>query len=878
MYRVTGVIQSQGRVVVAAWRGGAGAVRVVPSAAPRAVHTSAPARDKKGSKVPPLRDATGRPVATPEVKRAAAKVAGWKDTWDVPKASQKSQAGTQQGGSLRDIIQAHPEVLRPSSKQASSSSDSDAPTPRRPTRGASPTKAAAGKAKAAKKGISEVAAVKESVVNARNSKNGVAKKTPTAAAASGEAAVKEAAPKTEAAKEAAPKPEAAKEAAPKPEAAKEAAPKPEAAKEAAPKPEAAKEAAPKPEAAKEAAPKPEAVKETAPKPEAAKEAAPKPEAAKEAAPKPEAAKEAASKPEATAVKEAVPEATAVKEAVPEATAMKEAVPEVTAVKEAVPEATAMKEAVPEVTAVKEATTAAAVEPPGVPGVEATVEEAAVAEDTAGPSLAAAAAGAVAADVPLSTLSEQGTVGGGRVVAVIGAVVDVAFEGTLPPILSALEVTNRHPRLVLEVAQHLGGNTVRTIAMDGTEGLVRGQEVRDSGGPISIPVGAATLGRIINVIGEPIDERGPILAASRAAIHAEAPEFSEMSVEQEILVTGIKVVDMLAPYSKGGKIGLFGGAGVGKTVLIMELINNVAKAHGGYSVFAGVGERTREGNDLYHEMIESGVISLTDDTSKVALVYGQMNEPPGARARVALTGLTVAEYFRDQEGQDVLFFVDNIFRFTQAGSEVSALLGRIPSAVGYQPTLATDMGSMQERITTTTKGSITSVQAIYVPADDLTDPAPATTFAHLDATTVLSRGIAELGIYPAVDPLDSTSRIMDPNIIGPRHYSTARGVQKILQDYKSLQDIIAILGMDELSEEDKLTVSRARKVQRFMSQPFQVAEVFTGYEGKFVSLEETIRSFEEILAGKHDNLPEAAFYMVGGIEEAETKAQQLTATQ
>ncbi|XP_050698468.1 ATP synthase subunit beta, mitochondrial-like isoform X48 [Eriocheir sinensis] len=847
MYRVTGVIQSQGRVVVAAWRGGAGAVRVVPSAAPRAVHTSAPARDKKGSKVPPLRDATGRPVATPEVKRAAAKVAGWKDTWDVPKASQKSQAGTQQGGSLRDIIQAHPEVLRPSSKQASSSSDSDAPTPRRPTRGASPTKAAAGKAKAAKKGISEVAAVKESVVNARNSKNGVAKKTPTAAAASGEAA-----------KEAAPKPEAAKEAAPKPEAAKEAAPKPEAT--------AVKVAVPEATAVKEAVPEATAVKEAVPEATAVKEAVPEATAVKEAVP------------EATAVKEAVPEATAVKEAVPEATAMKEAVPEAVTVKEAVPEATAMKEAVPEVTAVKEATTAAAVEPPGVPGVEATVEEAAVAEDTAGPSLAAAAAGAVAADVPLSTLSEQGTVGGGRVVAVIGAVVDVAFEGTLPPILSALEVTNRHPRLVLEVAQHLGGNTVRTIAMDGTEGLVRGQEVRDSGGPISIPVGAATLGRIINVIGEPIDERGPILAASRAAIHAEAPEFSEMSVEQEILVTGIKVVDMLAPYSKGGKIGLFGGAGVGKTVLIMELINNVAKAHGGYSVFAGVGERTREGNDLYHEMIESGVISLTDDTSKVALVYGQMNEPPGARARVALTGLTVAEYFRDQEGQDVLFFVDNIFRFTQAGSEVSALLGRIPSAVGYQPTLATDMGSMQERITTTTKGSITSVQAIYVPADDLTDPAPATTFAHLDATTVLSRGIAELGIYPAVDPLDSTSRIMDPNIIGPRHYSTARGVQKILQDYKSLQDIIAILGMDELSEEDKLTVSRARKVQRFMSQPFQVAEVFTGYEGKFVSLEETIRSFEEILAGKHDNLPEAAFYMVGGIEEAETKAQQLTATQ
>ncbi|KAG0729151.1 ATP synthase subunit beta, mitochondrial [Chionoecetes opilio] len=457
---------------------------------------------------------------------------------------------------------------------------------------------------------------------------------------------------------------------------------------------------------------------------------------------------------------------------------------------------------------------------------------------------------------------------GQVVAVIGAVVDVTFEGELPPILSALEVTRREPRLVLEVAQHLGGNTVRTIAMDGTEGLVRGERVRDSGGPISIPVGAATLGRIMNVIGEPIDERGPISSVTVAAIHAEAPPFVEMSVEQQILVTGIKVVDMLAPYSKGGKIGLFGGAGVGKTVLIMELINNVAKAHGGYSVFAGVGERTREGNDLYHEMIESGVISLTDDSSKVALVYGQMNEPPGARARVALTGLTVAEYFRDEEGQDVLFFVDNIFRFTQAGSEVSALLGRIPSAVGYQPTLATDMGSMQERITTTTRGSITSVQAIYVPADDLTDPAPATTFAHLDATTVLSRGIAELGIYPAVDPLDSTSRILDPNVIGPRHYATARGVQKILQD------IIAILGMDELSEEDKLTVSRARKVQKFMSQPFQVAEVFTGYQGKFVTLQDTIRSFEEILEGKHDQLPEAAFYMVGSVEEAVQKATQL----
>jgi len=465
---------------------------------------------------------------------------------------------------------------------------------------------------------------------------------------------------------------------------------------------------------------------------------------------------------------------------------------------------------------------------------------------------------------------------GKIVAVIGAVVDVQFETNLPPILNALEVQNRSPRLVLEVAQHLGENTVRTIAMDGTEGLVRGQAVHDVGSPISIPVGAGTLGRIINVIGEPIDERGPIKTEHFAPIHAEAPDFVEMSVEQEILVTGIKVVDLLAPYSKGGKIGLFGGAGVGKTVLIMELINNVAKAHGGYSVFAGVGERTREGNDLYHEMIEGGVISLKDDSSKVSLVYGQMNEPPGARARVALTGLTVAEYFRDQEGQDVLLFVDNIFRFTQAGSEVSALLGRIPSAVGYQPTLATDMGSMQERITTTKKGSITSVQAIYVPADDLTDPAPATTFAHLDATTVLSRGIAELGIYPAVDPLDSTSRIMDPNIIGGEHYEVARGVQKILQDYKSLQDIIAILGMDELSEEDKLTVARARKIQRFLSQPFQVAEVFTGHPGKFVSLPETISGFQEILAGKYDIYPEAAFYMVGAIGDVVAKAEQLAA--
>merc|ERR1712080_537490 len=461
-----------------------------------------------------------------------------------------------------------------------------------------------------------------------------------------------------------------------------------------------------------------------------------------------------------------------------------------------------------------------------------------------------------------------------VVAVIGAVVDVQFEDELPSILNALEVQGAKGRLVLEGAQHLGENTVRTIAMDGTEGLVRGQNCVDTGTPIKVPVGPGTLGRIINVIGEPIDERGPVNAKHSAAIHADAPEFVDMSVEQEILETGIKVVDLLAPYAKGGKIGLFGGAGVGKTVLIMELINNVAKAHGGFSVFAGVGERTREGNDLYHEMIEGGVISLSDKTSKVALVYGQMNEPPGARARVCLTGLTVAEYFRDEEGQDVLLFIDNIFRFTQAGSEVSALLGRIPSAVGYQPTLATDMGTMQERITTTKKGSITSVQAIYVPADDLTDPAPATTFAHLDANTVLSRGVAELGIYPAVDPLDSTSRILDVNVVGQEHYTITRDVQKILQDYKSLQDIIAILGMDELSEEDKLVVSRARKIQRFLSQPFQVAEVFTGSEGKLVPLSETIKGFKMILSGELDHLPEVAFYMVGAIEEVIAKAERL----
>lgn len=463
---------------------------------------------------------------------------------------------------------------------------------------------------------------------------------------------------------------------------------------------------------------------------------------------------------------------------------------------------------------------------------------------------------------------------GKVVAVIGPVVDVQFENDRPQILNALEVEGRESRLVLEVAQHLGQNTVRTIAMDATERLVRGQSVVDTGDPIKVPVGPGTLGRIINVIGQPIDERGPVKTDVFAPIHAQPPELIETGGAQEILETGIKVVDLLAPYVKGGKIGLFGGAGVGKTVFIMELINNVAKGHGGYSVFAGVGERTREGNDLYHEMIEGGVISLDDDNSKVALVYGQMNEPPGARARVALTGLSVAEYFRDKEGQDVLLFIDNIFRFTQAGSEVSALLGRIPSAVGYQPTLATDMGSMQERITTTKKGSITSVQAIYVPADDLTDPSPATTFSHLDATTVLSRGIAELGFYPAVDPLESTSRIMDPNIVGENHYNIARGVKKTLQDYKSLQDIIAILGMGELSAEEKLTVERARKIQRFLSQPFQVAETFTGTKGVYVGLKDTISGFTSILDGELDSYPEAAFYMVGDIAEVKQKASQL----
>jgi F-type H+-transporting ATPase subunit beta len=480
-----------------------------------------------------------------------------------------------------------------------------------------------------------------------------------------------------------------------------------------------------------------------------------------------------------------------------------------------------------------------------------------------------------AAVQKPNITEQGTIA-----QVIGAVVDVAFEAALPPILTALETDNNGNRLVLEVAQHLGENTVRTIAMDSTDGLTRGQSVTNTGSQISVPVGPKTLGRIMNVIGEPIDALGPIGAERTAPIHAEAPAFVDQSTDASILVTGIKVIDLLAPYAKGGKIGLFGGAGVGKTVLIQELINNIAKGHGGTSVFAGVGERTREGNDLYHEFLDAGVIAkdangnATSEGSKVALVYGQMNEPPGARARVALSGLTVAEYFRDQEGQDVLFFVDNIFRFTQAGSEVSALLGRIPSAVGYQPTLATDMGNLQERITSTNKGSITSVQAIYVPADDLTDPAPATSFAHLDATTVLNRAISEMGIYPAVDPLDSTSRVLEPRVVGQEHYETARKVQETLQRYKSLQDIIAILGMDELSEEDKLVVARARKIQRFLSQPFHVAEVFTGIAGKFVQLEDTVRSFKAVVEGEYDHLPEAAFYMVGGIDEAVEKAKKL----
>jgi F-type H+-transporting ATPase subunit beta len=497
-------------------------------------------------------------------------------------------------------------------------------------------------------------------------------------------------------------------------------------------------------------------------------------------------------------------------------------------------------------------------------------------DVAAKPAAKRASRAAAIDAPQTATPVRAAGARGRVTQVIGAVVDVAFDDHLPEILNALETSNMGNRLVLEVAQHLGENSVRTIAMDSTEGLVRGQEVVDTGSPISVPVGDGTLGRILNVIGEPIDEAGPVDATATRAIHQEAPAFVDQSTEGEILVTGIKVIDLLAPYARGGKIGLFGGAGVGKTVLIQELINNIAKAHGGYSVFAGVGERTREGNDLYHEMIDSGVNKAGGgEGSKCALVFGQMNEPPGARARVALTGLTIAEHFRD-EGQDVLFFVDNIFRFTQAGSEVSALLGRIPSAVGYQPTLGTDMGGMQERITTTTKGSVTSVQAVYVPADDLTDPAPASTFAHLDATTVLSRSISEKGIYPAVDPLDSTSRMLDPMIVGEEHYQVARRVQETLQRYKSLQDIIAILGMDELSEEDKTTVARARKIERFLSQPFFVAEVFTGAPGQLVALEDTIKSFKGLVEGEYDHLPEAAFYMVGGIDMAVAKAEKLAA--
>ncbi len=466
---------------------------------------------------------------------------------------------------------------------------------------------------------------------------------------------------------------------------------------------------------------------------------------------------------------------------------------------------------------------------------------------------------------------------GKVTQVIGAVVDVHFTGELPNILNAVDTTNNGKKLVMEVSQHLGENTVRCIAMDGTEGLVRGEPVTDTGAPISMPVGTATLGRILNVIGEPVDEKGPVKTKEYRSIHQDAPDFADQSTEAEILITGIKVIDLLAPYTKGGKIGLFGGAGVGKTVLIMELINNIAKVHSGVSVFAGVGERTREGNDLYHEMIESGVIVPDNlEESKIALVYGQMNEPPGARMRVALSGLTLAEQFRDETGADVLFFVDNIFRFTQAGSEVSALLGRIPSAVGYQPTLATDMGMMQERITSTKSGSITSVQAIYVPADDLTDPAPATSFAHLDATTVLDRAISELGIYPAVDPLGSTSRLLDPALVGEEHYTVATDVQQVLQRYKSLQDIIAILGMDELSEEDKLAVARARKIQRFLSQPFDVAKVFTGSDGIQVPLEDTIASFKAVVAGEYDHLPEGAFYMVGGIEDVIAKAEKMAA--
>ncbi|XP_071524375.1 uncharacterized protein [Panulirus ornatus] len=949
----------------------------------RHVHTTTSLQDKKKKGKIPRPTLTKR-VPSPEVKRAAAKVAGWKDSWDTKKNSITTDAAlyaargpkdpkdskftdesskhevpetpdiaktarSMKGATLEDIIRAEPEILKSATTgSSSSSSDSDKGSLKSAAKEATAEPAAEASVAAAEATTTEPAAeaVTTAPVTEAAAAEPVAETTPEpvaeaaaaepvaeAAAAEPVAEAAAAEPVAEAAAgepvaEAAAGEPVAEAAAAEPVAEAAAAEPVAEAAAAEPVAEAAAAAEPVTEAAaaepvaeaataepvaeagepaaEAAAAEPvaeaaaaEPVAEAAAAEPVAEAAAAEPVAEAAAAAEPVAEAAAATEPVAEAAAAAEPvaeeaaaepvvEAAAVAEPVAEEAAA-EAVAETAEATEPVAEAVAAEpaaEVAPEPTAAAEPVSeetleplAAAEEPAvtGEPAAETETEVPSEAVAAAAAATAAAAAAATAAIESATTEPVEEAVGvpmSGVVTAVIGAVVDVQFKGDLPPILNALEVKDRTPRLVLEVAQHLGGNTVRTIAMDGTEGLIRGQPVTDTGGPISIPVGPATLGRIINVIGEPIDERGPVDTHAYSAIHADAPEFKDMSVEQEILVTGIKVVDMLAPYSKGGKIGLFGGAGVGKTVLIMELINNVAKAHGGYSVFAGVGERTREGNDLYHEMIESGVISLTSDTSKVALVYGQMNEPPGARARVALTGLTVAEYFRDKEGQDVLFFVDNIFRFTQAGSEVSALLGRIPSAVGYQPTLATDMGSMQERITTTKKGSITSVQAIYVPADDLTDPAPATTFAHLDATTVLSRGIAELGIYPAVDPLDSTSRIMDPNVIGAEHYSTARGVQKILQDYKSLQDIIAILGMDELSEEDKLTVSRARKVQKFMSQPFQVAEVFTGYQGKFVSLEDTVRSFKDILSGKYDHLPEAAFYMVGSIDEVDSKAQQL----
>jgi len=835
MYRAAAILQKHGGNLATKLL--LGEATILPSSS-RTLQTSSTVLDKKGKGKKEVRD-TRNPTlikreAPPEVRRAAAKVAGWKDEWNNRGPTTISAAARAMSSTVSDMKKGG------GKKKDSDSSDSDAEKVIKKVVKADSEPVAAAPA-AAEPVVEAAPAAAEPIAEAPAAAEPVVEAAPAAAEPVAEVTPAAAEPVAEVTPAAA---EPVAEAAPA---------------VAEPVVEAAAE--PVVEAAPAVA---EPVVETAAEPVVEAAAEPVVEAAAE--PVVEAAAEpvveAAAEPVVEAAAEPVVEAAAepVAEVAP-VEAAAEAAP-VEAVAEAVAEPV-VEEAVAAVEAVVEAAPEPAVEVAAVePEVVIPLAE----------KMEAAVSEAAAVSAPIS--EEFGQSGPGAVVAVIGAVVDVKFSGALPPILNALEVQGRTSRLVLEVAQHLGGNAVRTIAMDGTEGLVRGQVVKDTGGPISIPVGDATLGRIINVIGEPIDERGPVLTDIRAAIHAEAPEFVDMSVQQDILVTGIKVVDLLAPYSKGGKIGLFGGAGVGKTVLIMELINNVAKAHGGYSVFAGVGERTREGNDLYHEMIEGGVISLTEDTSKVSLVYGQMNEPPGARARVALTGLTVAEYFRDVMGQDVLLFIDNIFRFTQAGSEVSALLGRIPSAVGYQPTLATDMGTMQERITTTNKGSITSVQAIYVPADDLTDPAPATTFAHLDATTVLSRGIAELGIYPAVDPLDSISRIMDPNVIGAEHYGVARGVQKILQDYKSLQDIIAILGMDELSEEDKLTVSRARKIQKFLSQPFQVAEVFTGIPGKFVSMDQTITGFKDILAGRYDHLPEAAFYMVGHVEEVTAKADLL----